>query len=127
MDAPSGKKLPIFEPEDFPFHQEVRLICSFFPNRNGRSNTDMFMFVQIQSLLWGYNDTWAFAQMVIIDMDTDPVLGSLSSHLGALLPSTQSILARIRTLVEKEKVDLSNCPHSFLDLSWRQAYLCQGS
>ena len=107
LDAPAGRKLISLNPEDFPFHQQVRLVAAYFRIgtkeaaealinvcSNSKLKEEVRVFAMEALLRWS------------IPLDTDPVLGHYRPTLKSTFTRSDIVKVhgkKIRTLVEKEK------------------------
>jgi putative heme-binding domain-containing protein len=107
LDGPAGKKLLSLALEDFPFHQQARLVASYFrigtakaaeslleTCANTKLKEELRVFAMEALLRWS------------IPMDTDPVLGHYRPTLRTTFSRSDvvsSLGENIRQLVEKEK------------------------
>ena len=107
LDGPAGKALLSLNPEDFPFHQQVRLVGAYF--RIGSENAAKALLSTCANHKLG-EEVRIFAMEALlrwsIPMDTDPVLGHYRPTLQSTFSRTDFVSAmgeNIRQLVEKEK------------------------
>jgi quinoprotein glucose dehydrogenase len=107
LDGPAGKKLLSLALEDFPFHQQARLVAAYFrigtaeaaeslleTCANTKLKEELRVFAMEALLRWS------------IPMDTDPVLGHYRPTLRTTFSRSDlvsSLGENIRQLVEKEK------------------------
>ena len=107
LDAPSGKKLVSLNPEDFPFHQQVRLIAAYFRIGTAEAAEALINVCATSNLK---EEVRVFALEALLrwslPMDTDPVLGHYRPTLKSTFTRSDFVKVhgeKIRTLVEKEK------------------------
>ena len=107
LDSPSGKKLISMDPENFPFHQQVRLVAAYFRLGTAEAAEALINACSNSNLK---EDVRVFAMEALLrwslSMDTDPVLGHYRPTLKSTFTRSDIIKkygGEIRTLVEKEK------------------------
>ncbi|MEC7802718.1 MAG: HEAT repeat domain-containing protein [Verrucomicrobiota bacterium] len=107
LDAPSGKTLISLNPEEFPFHQQVRLIGAYFRIGTAESAEALIKVCSNSRLK---EEVRVFAMEALLrwslPMDTDPVLGHYRPTLKSTFTRSDFVKVhgeKIRTLVEKEK------------------------
>ena len=107
LDSPSGKKLIPMNLENFPFHQQVRLIAAYFRIGTAEAAEALINACSNPNLK---EEVRVFALEALLrwslSMDTDPVLGHYRPTLKSTFTRSDLVKAygeEIRTLVEKEK------------------------
>ena len=108
LDSPIGKKLISLKIEDFPYHQQVRIIAACFRVGSQEAADSLLKFCSNDNLK---EDVRVFAMQALlrwsIPLDTDPVLGHYRPTLKASFSRVDLIHSygdSIREMAENEKL-----------------------
>ena len=107
LDGPAGKELLSLKLEDFPFHQQARLVGAYF-RIGSKESAKALVETCANSMLKEELRIFALEALLrwSIPMDTDPVLGHYRPTLKSTFSRTELVASSgesIRQLVEKEK------------------------